>query len=70
MTHCQAFTSYHEDEEDEEDKGSEVDWSKDRVGFLNLRKLKISQNNPELGKTRWEKVKGKKHLIIISYIIS
>lgn len=41
-------STYHENEENEEDKGGEVDGSEHWIGLLDLWELKVSQNDPEL----------------------
>lgn len=51
---CASARSYHEDEEDEEDKGGEVDGPQHRVGLLDLGELKVSQDDAELSKTAQE----------------
>lgn len=43
--------THHENEENKEDKGGEVDRSKDWVCLLNLGELKVSQNDTELSET-------------------
>lgn len=53
------FRTHDENEEDEEDKGGEVDGSQDWAGLLYLRELKVSQDNTELGETTWERTDGK-----------
>lgn len=42
------YFSYHENEENEEDKGGEVDGTEHRIGLLNFRELEVSQNDTEL----------------------
>lgn len=41
-------STYHENEENEEDKGHKVDGSKHCIGFLNFWELKVSQDDTEL----------------------
>lgn len=43
--------AHHEDEENKEDEGGEVDRSKHRVRLLNLRELKVPEDDPELSET-------------------
>ena len=43
--------AHHENEENKDDKGGEIDRSEHWVRILNLRELKVSQNDTELGKT-------------------
>lgn len=42
------YFSYHENEENEENKGGEVDGSQHWIGLLDFRELKVSQDDTEL----------------------
>ena len=43
--------THHEDEENEEDEGGEVDGSEHWIRLLDFWELKVSQNDPELSET-------------------
>lgn len=50
-TYFLNYPTHHENKENEEDKRGEVDGSEHWVCILNLRELKVSQNDAELSKT-------------------